>query len=243
MTVSFIQIYGCIARENSYKIDELSQSEYQRYRQNNHFLIFYRIRSMSIEEFGGLNQGIDTNSWANESQEQVTDAAREAVAEQARQWKVIAGKIANSKAQNNAFAKFLAFLLSQLQSDELIGLLYKLFFTTKDPYHGTVYIRKSSNYPVLIGLFVPFFRDKVVEYKMQSLYSSIYDPTQIITPHIYLTYLKQLAHAMHDNIALDQQLLLQCIMHIFQEFHVVEMKTLDDIQLEEIKTLIKKELY
>jgi hypothetical protein len=36
---------------------------------------------------------------------------REAVAEQARQSKAIAGKISGSKAQHNAYAKFLTFLL------------------------------------------------------------------------------------------------------------------------------------
>lgn len=199
---------------------------------------------MSFDELGWwLDHTIDNSTWTKEGQEQITDAMREAVAEQARQGKVIAGKIKNNKAQNNAYARFLAFLLSQLQSDELIWTLYKLFFTTKDPYHGTVYIRKSSNYPVLIGLFVPFFRDKIIEYKMESLYSSLYNPNQTITPHIYLSYLKKLAHTMHDNIALDQQTLLECIMYIFQEFHVIEVKSLDEIQLEEVKNLIKKELY
>lgn len=198
---------------------------------------------MSMDEFGGLDHSIDTNVWAKEWQEKITDSMREAVAEQARQGKVIASKIGTSKAQNNAYAKFLAFLLSQIQSDELIASLYKLFFTTKDPHHGTVYIRKSSNYPVLIGLFVPFYRDKVLEYRMQSLYSSLYNPSIAITPHIYLSYLKKLASAMHDNIALDQQNLLQCIMYIFQEYHVIDTLAITDEQLEEIKALIKKELY
>ena len=168
---------------------------------------------------------------------------KEAVAEQARQGKIITGKIAGSKAQNNIYAKFLAFLLSKIQSEELISLLYKLFFTTKDPYHGTVYIRKSSNYPVLIGMFVPFFRDKVIEYKMQPLYSSLYDPNQAITSHSYLVYLKKLAHAMHDNIALDQQLLLQCILEIFQELGIIATKGLEENNLEEMRSLTKKALY
>jgi hypothetical protein len=36
---------------------------------------------------------------------------REAVAEQAKQGKAIAGQISGSKAQHNAYAKFLTFLL------------------------------------------------------------------------------------------------------------------------------------
>jgi hypothetical protein len=45
---------------------------------------------------------------------------REAVAEQARQSKAIAGQVASSKAQNNAFAKFLLFLVGAIKSEELI---------------------------------------------------------------------------------------------------------------------------
>jgi len=168
---------------------------------------------------------------------------REAVAEQERQWKIIAGKIAGSKTQGSAYAKFLIFLIGQLQSEELISILYKLFFTTKDPYHGTTYIRKTSNYPVLIGMFVPFFREKITEYKMQSLYAPIYDPSTQITPTNYLHYLKKLAHTMHDNIALDQQVLLQCIMEIYKEFHVVDPKALTEEKYEQVYSLIQHELY
>ena len=168
---------------------------------------------------------------------------KEAVAEQARQSKVIAGQIAGSKAQHNAYAKFLIFLLSQIKSETLISILYNLFFVTKDPYHGTKYIRKSSNYPVIIGMFVPFFWDKIIEYKMQSLYSTLYDPTMIITPTNYLIYLKQLASSMHDNIALDQELLLQCIMEIYKEFHIIDPQALTEEKYEQIHALIRQELY
>lgn len=207
-------------------------------------MLFYTMLSLSMtEEFGGLGSHIESWSSTNEWVEKVTDAMKEAVAEQARQGKIIAGKISGSKAQNNAYAKFLTFLLGQIQSNSLISILYKLFFTTKDPYHGTVYIRKSSNYPVIIGLFVPFYRDKVIEYKMTSLYNPFYDPTQTLTPTNYLLYLKKLAHAMHDNIALDQDLLLQCIMEILQEYHIVDRTALTEEKYEQIHALIKKELY
>jgi len=198
---------------------------------------------MSIDEIWWLSQTIDTWSGGKEWVEKVTDAMKEAIAEQARQGKLIAGQIAGSKAQHNAYAKFLTFLLSRIQSEELIRILYNLFFTTKDPYHGTKYIRKSSNYPVIIGMFVPFFRDKIIEYKMQSLYSPLYDPNMIITPTNYLIYLKQLAHVMHDNIALDQELLLQCIMEIYKEFNIIDPQALTEEKYEQIHALIKQELY
>lgn len=198
---------------------------------------------MSFEEIWWLWQQLDTGSSSNEWTEKITDAMKEAVAEQARQSKVIAGQIAGSKAQHNAYAKFLIFLLSQIKSETLISILYNLFFVTKDPYHGTKYIRKSSNYPVIIGMFVPFFWDKIIEYKMQSLYSTLYDPTMIITPTNYLIYLKQLASSMHDNIALDQELLLQCIMEIYKEFHIIDPQALTEEKYEQIHALIRQELY
>ncbi len=198
---------------------------------------------MSFEEIWWLWQNIDHGINNNEWNEKITDAMREAVAEQARQSKAIAGQISGSKAQHNAYAKFLIFLLWQIKSDELIHILYNLFFTTKDPHHGTKYIRKSSNYPVIIGMFVPFFRDKVIEYKMQSLYSWLYDPNMIINPTNYLIYLKKLANSMHDNIALDQQLLLECIMEIYKEFHIIDPKVLTEEKYEQIHALIKQELY
>lgn len=199
---------------------------------------------MSLEDISWPSLSIDQWSQStNEGTEKVTDAMKEAVAEQARQWKLIAWQIASTKAQQNAFAKFLAFLLWQLKSENLISILYNLFFTTKDPYHGTKYIRKSSNYPVIIGLFVPFYRSKIVEYKMQSLYTPVYNPTMKMTPTNYLLYLKKLASTMHDNIALDQELLLQCIMEIFKEFQVIDPVALTDEKYEQIHALIRQELY
>lgn len=198
---------------------------------------------MSFEETWWLWQQLDTGSSHTEWTEKITDAMREAVAEQARQSKAMAGQIAGSKAQHSAYAKFLTFLLSQIKSETLISILYNLFFVTKDPYHGTKYIRKSSNYPVIIGMFVPFFWDKIIEYKMQSLYSNLYDPAMVITPTNYLIYLKKLANSMHDNIALDQELLLQCIMEIYKEFHIIDPQALTQEKYEQIHALIKQELY
>lgn len=198
---------------------------------------------MSFDELWWLWQQIDTNNTNNEWTEKITDAMKEAIAEQARQSKAIAWQIAGSKAQHNAYAKFLTFLLGQIKSETLISILYNLFFTTKDPYHWTKYIRKSWNYPVIVGMFVPFFWDKITEYKMQSLYSSLYDVNMIINPTNYLIYLKRLASVMHDNIALDQELLLQCIMEIYKEFHIIDPQALTEEKYEQIHALIKQELY
>ena len=55
---------------------------------------------MSIDEIWWLSQTIDTWSGGKEWAEKVTDAMKEAIAEQARQGKLIAGQIAGSKAQH-----------------------------------------------------------------------------------------------------------------------------------------------
>ena len=197
---------------------------------------------MFAEEVGGIDYNIDIWPWANEWAETITDAMREAVAEQAKATARIAKRIRNSKAQHHAYAQFLNFLLHTL-SDELVANLWQLFFTNTDPKSKISYTRKTTNYPVLIGLFVPFFRSEIIEYKMRSLYQDIYNPTLTLTPRSYIQYLKTLAHTMHDNIALDQARLLQVIMLIFQEFNLVDPKNLEETKLKEIKSLIRQELF
>lgn len=198
---------------------------------------------MWAEEFGNSSQHIDiwpsSNEWATEH---VTDAMREAIAEQAKATARIAQRIKNSKAQHQAYAQFLNFLLWEL-SDELLTILRKLFFTTTDTKTNISYTRKKTNYPVMIGLFVPFFRNKIIEYKMRPLYEDIYNPTITLTPRSYINYLKILAQSMHDNVALNQHTLLQCIMLIIKEFNLVDPKSLEEAKIKEIKTLIKEELF
>ncbi len=198
---------------------------------------------MSLEDFWWPVSSVDTGIKNNESQNQLTAAMVEAIAEQERQTKAIAGQVAWSKAQNNAFAKFLIFLLRTIQSEELISAIYRLFFTNKDHTSGITHIRHNSNYPVIIGMFVPFFWDKVIEFRMQSLYSPLYDPSMQINPTSYLHYLKRLASAMHDNIALDQQQLLLCIMEIYKEFKIIDPKALTNEKYEQVYALIQTELY
>lgn len=194
----------------------------------------------------GINfsaNSLESNEITSTGQEAISDLVREQMAEEARQIKIVWWAIKKDHAQNNKFAKFLIYLLWEIQSDELINTLYKLFFTTKDPYHGTVYIRKSSNYPVMIWLFVPFFWEQIVEYKLNSLYQDFYTPTNHIHPKTYLHYLKQLALTMHDNIALDIDLLTECILLIFEEFQLLPIQWLDETELQELNNMIRQELW
>jgi hypothetical protein len=54
-------------------------------------------------------------------------------------------------------------------------------------------------------MFVPFFRDKIIEYKMQSLYSSLYDPQLQINPTSYLHYLKKLSKTIIEALMRKQE--------------------------------------
>ena len=197
---------------------------------------------MSNEGWEWLDLHIDSWQGSREWGEQVTDAMREAVAEQVKASKKIAGKIKTSKQQHHAYADFLTFLLTQIQSEELITTLWKLFFTSKDLYHDIVYTKKSTNYPVMIGIFVPFFREKIVEFKMKSLYDSIITPLPL-TPTSYLHYLKSLISTMNDNIMLDKELFTKCINLIFNEFQLVDFSNLHENQLTELQELIQQELF
>lgn len=195
---------------------------------------------MSLEDIN--YSSLESSSENKEGSNSISEAVREMVAEQERQLKKVSTQIKNSKAQHKAYAKFLSFLFGTLQSKTLVQTLYKLFFTIKDPHHGTIYKRKSTNYRVIIGMFAPFFWEKIEEYQMRPLYSTLYDPETIITPASYVQYLKKLGHTMHDQIALDQQLLIQTILLIFQEFNIIQVQHMEQNETLHLISMIQQEL-
>ncbi len=197
---------------------------------------------MSNEGWEWIDLPIDNWQGSREWGEKITDTMREAVADQAKASKNIAWRIKTSKQQHHAYADFLTFLLTQIQSEELITTLWKLFFTSKDPHHDIVYTKKSTNYPLMIGIFVPFFRDKIVEFKMKSLYDSIITHPPL-SPTTYLQYLKLLISTMNDNIMLDNELLTKCINLIFSEYHIVNFSNLSESQANDLQLLIQEELF
>jgi hypothetical protein len=91
--------------------------------------------------------------------------------------------------------------------------MYRLFFTAKNEYNQTIK-RKDTNYPVLIGIFVPFFWNQAVEYHVADPYMSIYNPNQLLTIELYIAYLKALSRQSHDNIVLDKAQLLSFIIEL-----------------------------
>jgi hypothetical protein len=91
--------------------------------------------------------------------------------------------------------------------------MYRLFFTAKNEYNQTIK-KNDTNYPVLIGMFVPFFWAQAVEYKVADPYISIYNPDQLLSVDLYISYLKALSRQSHDNLTLDRAQLLAFIIEI-----------------------------
>ncbi len=193
-----------------------------------------------------VDSTISTASWWNEGGEKnnaISDAVREQVAEQAKKGKQIGWQIVQNKQQNNAFAKFLMHLMNTIQSESLLGTMYNLFFTVKHDDSEIRYIKQTTNFPVLIGMFAPFFRDKVVELQMPPLYESIYSPEQILTISTYIHYLKRLSASMHDNTALEKNTLIAFLAEICKEFHLTNNLSIEQNTNEQLHTIIHDELY
>ncbi len=201
---------------------------------------------MSIEEMWWSESTINSNIGWNENSEQnnaAKEAIREQVAEQAKKSKQIGGQIAQSKQQNNAFAKFLLHLMNSIRSETLLAIMYNLFFTVKHQGSDMRYIKQTTNFPVLIGMFAPFFRDKVVELQMLPLYESLYSPGQILTISTYIHYLKKLSATMHDNTALEKATLIEFLAEICKEFNLTQNLRIEQNTNEQLHTIIHDELY
>jgi hypothetical protein len=72
------------------------------------------------------------------------------VQSQAKQAKQIAQQIKKDKAINYHLAQFLAFLMKEIQNEELIKAITDTFFKTTNPKDQITYLRKDINTYVVI---------------------------------------------------------------------------------------------
>jgi hypothetical protein len=72
------------------------------------------------------------------------------VQSQAKQAKQIAQQIKKDKAINYHLAQFLAFLLKEIQNEELIKAITDTFFKTTNPKDQITYLRKDINTYVVV---------------------------------------------------------------------------------------------
>jgi hypothetical protein len=136
-----------------------------------------------------------------------------------------------------ALAQFLTFLLQQINNDKILSLFHTVFFhETKT---GTMYV----NHTVFVGILAPFYRKEAVAMGVDELYTDMY--TELVTQSLadYVAYLKKLSYTYHDNIALDQQQLLQLIIEILKHFHIVSTEKYTDEQKKDFIIEIVHDLF
>ena len=169
-----------------------------------------------------LMSGIDDWEQVRQDVNKVTEEAVKRVQSGAAQAKQIQAQIKQDKATNNNFAKFLEFLLKNIQSEELMTAVYNTFFKVTDPKTWAIYFRKKINNIVVIWFFAPFFKDKIHEYWLDSYFVDII-PQWNINMWNYMAYIKSLSKKHHDNIPIDKDSLLNLLYYIMVEFWKQQM--------------------
>lgn len=140
----------------------------------------------------------------------ISEEAVKRVQEQGKKAKQAQQAIKKDKDTNTKLSAFLTFLLKDIKNEKLVSLLYNTFFKVKHPQSDIVYLRKSINTKVIVGIFVPFYKTQAEQYKVRDLYKDLI-PSSITNIKDMTSYLKNLAKTYHDNIPLDKGTLIQFV--------------------------------
>lgn len=178
--------------------------------------------------------------WIREDTNKVTEEAVRRIQQQQQQAKQIQWEIKKDKAINDKLAKFLGFLLKAIKNDQLISQIYTVFFKTKHPKTEMVYLRKSINTIIIVGLFFPFYKTEAEKEGIQWFFEELYGHGDI---HLtkYITYIKNLFIKYHDNIPIDKEEFIELIKIIAEQYGMIG--DLNQEKIGEFKKTLKKELY
>lgn len=169
---------------------------------------------------------------------QVKEEDVKRVQEQGKQAKQAQQAIKKDKDKNAHLSLFLSFLLKNIKNDKLITLLYNAFFKVKHPQSNIVYLRKNINTQIIVGIFVPFYKEEAEKSKVIDLYSSILPQKTMQTVAEYISYLKSLSGLYHDNIPIDKDSLISFITELIMNY----MRVYTDKETPERKQLIQLEV-
>lgn len=156
--------------------------------------------------------------------EWVTEADVQRVQENARQAKKVAQQLQQDKKQNNQLAKFLSFLLTEINNEKIIKWLYDTFFITIDPKTNIPYFRKSMNDVVIVWLFYPFYQEKAREVWVAHYYEKLNNAWEK-SVEWYIAYLQDLSDHYHDNIPVNQNSFTQLLVEIMKNYLTTEDKS------------------
>jgi len=170
----------------------------------------------------------------------VTEEAVRRIQDNQKKAQQVGQDIKNDKATNSKLAKFLTFLLKDIKNDYVIKQVYQVFFKTKHEETDLVYLRKSINTVVVVGMFIPFYQEEIKELGLESDYQDIFDFDGSIYLTKYIDYIKVLLPKYHDNVIIDKQEFTKLLTHIAEYYHLTEkLSTEKAIEFEDT---IKKEL-
>ena len=193
-------------------------------------------------ETWGLWEWLDIGGQPRSDVNKVTEEAVRRVQDQSKKAQQVHQQIQQDKANNTTIAQFLTFLLKTIQNDKIISLLYEVFFKTKNPGTGVTHLRKKINVTVISWFFYPFYVKEADKLGVGHLFRPLIKESWSMSFGVYIAYIKQLAAKYHDNIALDQELLLKLLSEIIKYFEVHGKKITDEEHAATIAQ-IKKELF
>ena len=196
-----------------------------------------------VEEFGAYSESTpeiqegawETGEWSKESVQQAISRIEknQKKASQTR------GQIRKQKKENTQLAQFLIMLINTLTNSKVLTALHHVFFS---PETGGPY--KNVNHKVVVGLFIPFYRAEMEQFKLQEFYQELLPPVEeTIVLSNYIDYLKKLSFKYHDDIALNQQNLLQLIVYIVLHFTRLDVSEFNDDQKKELIISIVQDLF
>jgi len=197
-----------------------------------------------MEEFGSYSEGFEDiqQEGGAEWAEWWKEALQQAISRIEKEQKKAAqtrGQIQAQKKKNNAFALFLTFLLKHLNNDKILIEIQRVFFA-----ENTWWPYKNVNHNILVGLFAPFYRKEIEHFGLHSYYEQLVtEKTRITRLSDYVSYLKKLSHHYHDNVAYDQQHLLQLIIYIINHFDIIDTNDFDDKQKKDLIISITHDLF
>lgn len=173
---------------------------------------------MSIEEFTTTAQENSEQYNAQEIWEskEAIQAAIARIEKDSKKASETRGQIQQQKKQNKDMADFLTFLLQQL-TNKILRDLHLVFFSS-----DTGWPQKNINHKVIIWLFAPFYKEQIEQYHLWSLYNDLLAEPNNLSLTQYIHYLKQVSYRFHDNIALNQQRLLQLVIDIMKQYSIID---------------------
>lgn len=182
-----------------------------------------------------IDQWIGANEWAESSESKEQAIAR--IEKEQKKAAQTRWQIQQSKKKNQNLAAFLTFLLQHINNDKIISLFHSVFF------HKTSIGTSHVNHVVFVGMLAPFFWSEAEQIGVSKLYDEFYSPSVIQWLEPYISYLKKLSYAYHDDVALDQQQLLQLIIEILKHFSITDTSWYTDEEKKEFIIGIVHDLF